>query len=1152
MKQVVDELLAFLSPVANALESPENLQALLGALGYAPGQAGLQAAMPALQPIGAELATLLQLGDELSAQPGELSRLDPSLIEFVQAVAALIARWHELPGLLAGLVPDDFLPEMLDLLIVEYLQARFPAVVRLLVLLDVARFRFVPAAGDPDSRGADFTHIHLEWSKVRDLFSDPKAWAEATYGWGTSEFDHALFLHRLATLCDTLGRYAYPEPVSDEYLATFLPSRAGDPNRPVAARLPLWRHPDSAAAALEIGLQAAPVDSAAAGDTQDVGIGLMPYATGAADGTAALDARWKLVLRGKAGIDGGVVLALRPHSGVEATAGLNSSTAVDVGDWLLQLRLDPEAGKSVLHLFGDAAGTRLQAKAFLIGVGGKGEDLFVAGGFEALELVIDLSENELLSLLVPQPITVKANDLLLGWRPGRGLYFEHGAGLALHVPLALALDAGAIRLRLHGVGVQLGFAPETSLGLSVDFDLTLGPLTLGAQGLGLELALANAADGSGRFGRFDARAGPLFPTGYAVGFDGGPLAGGGALVFEEGGFRGALALRFGSFGISAFALMTTRLPSGAQGFSFLATLFVEFELQLGYGFKLTGLGGLLGLHRTCQVEALRTLLLAGNLDSLLFPEDPVRDALQVLNDLASVYPPAEGQYLVGPAIKIAWGTPTLIEGKLAVIVEFGAFARVLILGSVGSALPTKEAAIVVLKVDFVGLIDFDRGAISFDATLAGSRLLDWPISGEMAVRTGWGPSAGLVAAIGGLHPQVSVPPGFPTLQRVTINFGSNNPSLTLKGYVGLTLACVQAGARASLFFKGPDILFVGQLEVEGQAWFDALVHFDPFHFEAELGLSIHLLIDGDTICGIGGDLRISGPNTYRLKGKAWVDVLGLELSIGVDKSWGHALGDAAQSVDALALLKAELDKGLAWEVVPPRARVSGVRFAKLETPAGGGQSTANVPLDPSGGLNFQQRAMPLGVALERIGTARLASKIDTLDLQLLAADGSVLSARELELDFVRAHFFDLDDDEKLRGQALEPFKGGLSIHGPDELVRDIGSEQAVDLDYETIFLGDEPSLLAPVGGPLRVPAAWERSGLAARAKPLRADRVPVDLTRGLVRVSRSAAVVVESTGAIRRAATTGAAAREQLRAGQRFGERWLLEYLAVPPSGGPA
>ena len=163
MKQFVDELLVFLSPVANALDSPENLERLLGELGFAPSLADLQGVAPGFQPILDELENLIAAAEELSASPGDLSFRDPAWAALVQAAAAVIARLRDIPELLAAFIPDDFLLDLLDRLVVEYLNVRQPALSRFLVLLDVVQVSSVPAAGDPLSRGADYTRVHIEW-----------------------------------------------------------------------------------------------------------------------------------------------------------------------------------------------------------------------------------------------------------------------------------------------------------------------------------------------------------------------------------------------------------------------------------------------------------------------------------------------------------------------------------------------------------------------------------------------------------------------------------------------------------------------------------------------------------------------------------------------------------------------------------------------------------------------------------------------------------------------------------------------------------------------------------------------------------------------------------------------------------------------------
>jgi len=117
----------------------------------------------------------------------------------------------------------------------------------------------------------------------------------------------------------------------------------------------------------------------------------------------------------------------------------------------------------------------------------------------------------------------------------------------------------------------------------------------------------------------------VLPTGYAIALATGPIEGGGFLSVADNEYRGALALHFESIGFSAFAILTTQLPGGRDGFSFVASIFGEFTIPLGYGFFLTGLGGIIGINRTTNSEALRQAVVQGNLDHLLFPANPIAE-----------------------------------------------------------------------------------------------------------------------------------------------------------------------------------------------------------------------------------------------------------------------------------------------------------------------------------------------------------------------------------------------------------------------------------------------------------------------------------------------------------------------------------------------
>ena len=205
----------------------------------------------------------------------------------------------------------------------------------------------------------------------------------------------------------------------------------------------------------------------------------------------------------------------------------------------------------------------------------------------------------------------------------------------------------------------------------------------------------------------------------------------------EDEYRGALALSLGDIGFSAFAILNTKLPGGQDGFSFVASIFGEFTLPLGYGFFLTGVGGIIGINRTIDTQAMRDVLYDGRFDNLLFPADPIANAATILADMAAIFPSCEGQHLFGPVARLAYGQPAVISGTLGVVLEVGATFRLLILGGLASVLPDENVALIDLRLSFFGEIDFAAGTVSFDATLQGSRVLVFPVAGDIAARTGW-------------------------------------------------------------------------------------------------------------------------------------------------------------------------------------------------------------------------------------------------------------------------------------------------------------------------------------------------------------------------------------------------------------------------------
>src|SRR5262249_45572121 len=160
----------------------------------------------------------------------------------------------------------------------------------------------------------------------------------------------------------------------------------------------------------------------------------------------------------------------------------------------------------------------------------------------------------------------------------------------------------------------------------------------------------------------------------------------------------------------------------SQGFSLLIIMSVEFGtgIQLGFGFTLLAVGGLLGLNRTMRLDAIAEGVRTGSLDSIMFPKDVIANAPKIISDLRNYFPPKDGVFLIGPMVKLGWGTPTLASVPLGIIIEIP--GNVAIVGVIKVANPADDVALILLQVSFVGALEFDRKRIWFFASLFGSRV----------------------------------------------------------------------------------------------------------------------------------------------------------------------------------------------------------------------------------------------------------------------------------------------------------------------------------------------------------------------------------------------------------------------------------------------
>ncbi|MGW0229191.1 DUF6603 domain-containing protein [Actinopolymorpha singaporensis] len=680
-------------------------------------------------------------------------------------------------------------------------------------------------------------------------------------------------------------------------------------------------------------------------------------------------------------------------------------------------------------------------------------------------------------------------DVTVGWNSGKGLRVTgsagsggHGGSLAVSLPVHLTLGP----LQVDVLDLAL---PTSADGLAVSgagtFRVQLGPVTAAVQRTGVEASL-RFPEGGGNLGPAELALAFKPPAGIALAIQAGPVVGGGYLFFDPAKeeYAGALQLELEGIGLKAVGLLTTRMPDGSEGFSLLVIVAAEFTpIQLGFGFTLNGVGGLLGINRSVAVEALRAGIRTGALDSVLFPADPVARATEIVATLGTVFPPTPNRHVVGPMARIGWGTPTLLTLDIGLLLELPTPVRLALLGRLRMALPTEEAAVVVVNMDVLGLIDFDRGEASVDATLYDSRIAAFALSGDMAMRARWLDRPTFALSAGGFNPRFQPPPGFPALRRLTLSLMTgDNPRIRLESYLALTSNTVQFGARLELYAAALGF------SVEGMLYFDALVQLDPFGFVADMGGALALKRGDTTLMAVRVDVTLSGPAPWHARGRATFEILFFSGEISFDQRFGQpAPAVAPAPVDVAGRVEAALADSRNWTAQLPGAGRSVVSLRQVAAPDG------TLLAHPLGGLSVTQRVAPLGLALERFGAAPVTDHRPLRIESVRIDDGDPLDALGTSEHFAVAQFLDLSDDEKLSRPSFQLFDAGRAVTA-DLTDRDHGCLIEAPPEYEEKVV---------VGAPGQaVASANDRDGLRAAPAEMAAEMAPADLAAP----DRSAAV----------------------------------------------
>jgi hypothetical protein len=1033
LSAVGEELGAVFRPLTIALADPDAMTVLAGRLGW-----HLETMPPALASLGGPVSTIIDLLDTGEIDVGSLPRLLDAIKALLGAIDAIATQSGALPSTVdAAAFAAEFPRQLVDYLVVEYLLDYRPIWGALLHLLGVIRLADVP----PSGKRIKFIRRTIAWEDLSRALDDPTPVFTNAFNWGRSDFRGEYFLRRVVSLLKAIGlRPRLDEPATNLEALLNHSAIAVGPDQDWVVRFPILDGaPTAAALDAGVGMFLLPETPA-----DKPGFAILPYARGFLDERIQLTEELALGFEGAFNAAGGAAIMVRPGKVPQLVIDILSD-GIGKAAGELAVGLFASGPGEPMVLIGSRDGSRFEIGGASIRGGGRADssgkaDAFIEFTLRDAKIVVKPggdADGFVASLLPGDGFAVDAS-VLVGLSTSQGFYFGGSGALEIALPAHLALGPIEIVSALLAIKPNDGKIP-VDLAATVRGDL--GPLKAVVENVGLRAVFSFPAERNGNLGPVDIGLGFRPPNGVGLQIDAGVVKGGGYLFFEPdaGEYAGALELTFSGFlSLKAIGLITTRMPDGSAGFSLLVIITAEFlpGLQLGFGFTLAGVGGLLGLDRSVLLDPLAAGVRTGAINGILFPEDPVANAPRIISDLRAIFPPQKDRFLIGPMAKLGWGTPTLVRLSLGVIIEIP--GNVAILGVLKVALPVEDAPLIVLQVSFVGAIEFDRSRGWFFAALYESRILFIPLEGEMGMLIAVGADANFVLSVGGFHPGFTAPPlPFPVPRRLSFDI-LNTPAerIRVEAYFAVTTNTVQFGARAELFFG------FSSLSVEGHLGFDALIRFSPLYFIVQVDAGASLKAFGVGVFSISLDFTLEGPTPWRARGRGSVSLLFIEISADFDVTWGDPFGLILSALAIIPLLVEELERSANWRALLPTSSNLLVSLRKLDLPP------EVLVLHPLGTLEVSQNAIPLQVPIDKVG----AQKPQDANLFALSIKSSgLVQRREARRAFAPAQFREMKDAEKLTARSFENEVSGIEL-GVDgaELRTGRGVKRVVRYEVTTI------------------------------------------------------------------------------------------------------
>ncbi|MFT3901542.1 MAG: hypothetical protein QM727_00040 [Niabella sp.] len=999
---IAEELGKMLQPVENAFSSPGALRDFLEELGW-----DLSAVPSAIQALKSPIEQAKKLAENNNAvNEAGAQQLFTSVKAAFQAIANLksvsIPDADKLPGLL------------LEYLIVEYLISYQPRFGQLLRSLGVIRYEKITQS---QQQHISYVKRTFAFSEFANLFNDPLTFFKTSFQWGQSNFKGSEWADAVFKLLESWGLVSAIEQLEAGAASALNAGSLNPAANNTSVRKVYFLRDDIEPSVLSAGIGLYLLTET---NNAKPGFAILPFFNQTFEQKIAITKKLDLAIKTAVDATGGLGLILRPGKDIKAFAGLNNGTSTDLTgliSFLFSLH-DPQdpfilIGKkdaSRLEIGGisSEAGTRFHSQ-------GKFE-VFTEFGIQDGKIVVkaDNADGFLAKILPGDGINVNF-DLTVGFSSTKGLYFGGSGGLEIQLPAHIQLGPIEITSAMLALKPKNG---EIPLEMATTIKGDLGVLKATVENIGMKAIFTFPKDGKGNLGPVNLAMAFRPPNGVGLAIDAGIIKGGGYLFldYDKGEYAGALELTFSEvISLKAIGIINTKMPDGSKGFALLIIITAEFGtgIQLGFGFVLLGVGGLLGLNRSMKLDALAEGVRTGGINSVMFPQNIIENAPRIISDLRAFFPIEEGKFLIGPMAKIGWGTPALISVALGIIIEIP--GNIAIVGVLKIVLPTEEAAILKLQVNFIGAIEFDKSRMWFYAVLFDSRILFMTIEGGMGLLIAWGDDANFVVSIGGFHPAYKPPPlPFPAPDRISVNIiDTPVAKIRVLGYFAVTSNTVQFGARAELYFG------FSACNIKGHIGFDALFQFSPFYFIVQVSASLSVKVFGIGLFSVSVRMSLEGPTPYRAKGTGTISILFFDFDVDFDETWGESRNTTLPPIEIMPKVTEEFNKLENWKAKLPAGSNILVALREIK------DSTALI-LHPLGTLQVSQRYIPLELTLDKVGTQKTAD-VKKVAVSVDTGSTGLQKTGDLKESFAMAQYQEMKNEAKLSRPSFEKEKSGVEL-----------------------------------------------------------------------------------------------------------------------------